>query len=170
MATWRERLGLQSAKQAREAALRTLPDVIGDLTPVAVVRNGIADTHGRQWAQMESELVFREKFVPALDGLDSFSHVFVLTWLHRVTGDGRALLRIRASGDETTPEVGVFATRTAHRPNPLALSIVPLEGVRGNIAKVRGLDVANGTPVLDVKPYVAFYDAFTDATIPKWAE
>ncbi len=170
MVTWREKLRLKSAKEARETALRSLPDGIADLTPVAVVRNGITDTDGRRWAQVESQLVFRDEFVPALDGLDGFSHVFVVTWLDRATDEGRALLRIHPSGDAASPEVGVFATRTAHRPNPIAISIVPLEWVRDNVVKVLGLDVTDGTPVLDVKPYVAFYDAFVDAEIPKWAE
>ena len=169
MVTWREKLHLTSAGDAREEALRSLPDVIGDLSPVAVVRNTIHDTSGRSWAQVRSELVFRDEFLPALEGLGGFSHLFVLTWLDQVTDDGRALLRIRPSGDESSPEVGVFATRTAHRPNPLAVSIVPLEAVRGNLVRVVGLDVVDGTPVLDIKPYVSFYDAF-DAEIPKWAE
>ena len=169
MVTWREKLHLESAKEAREAALRALPDRIDDLAPVAVVRNSMQEVPGRAWAQVPSELVFRDEFVPALDGLDGFSHVFVLTWLDRIDDAGRALLRLHPSGDDSTPEVGAFATRTAHRPNPIGLSIVPLEGVKGNVVRVVGLDVANGTPVLDVKPYVSFYDAFT-ATIPKWAE
>ncbi len=166
---WRERLHLSSAKDARDEVLRALPDVITDLTPIAVVRNDITDTGGRTWAQEASELVFRDEFVPALDGLDGFTHVFVLTWLDQVSDAGRALLRIHPSGDESSPEVGVFATRTAHRPNPIAVSIVPLEWVRGNIVRVIGLDVASGTPVLDVKPYVSFYDSFK-AEIPSWAE
>jgi tRNA-Thr(GGU) m(6)t(6)A37 methyltransferase TsaA len=166
---WRERLHLRSAKEARDEALRALPDVIGDLTPIAAVRNNITDTGGRTWAQETSELVFRDEFVPALDGLDGFTHVFVLTWLDQVTDEGRALLRIHPTGDESSPEVGVFATRTAHRPNPIAVSVVPLEGVRGNIVRVIGLDVASGTPVLDIKPYVSFYDSFT-SEIPSWAE
>ncbi len=169
MVNWRERLHLSSAKEARDEALRTLPDVIGDLAAVAVVRNNIDDTSGRTWAQQHSELVFRDEFVPALDGLDGFSHVFILTWLDRVTDEGRALLKIRPTGDETSPEVGVFATRTAHRPNPIAISIVPLEVVKVNIVRVVGLDVANGTPVLDIKPYVSFYDSFT-SKLPAWAE
>lgn len=169
MVTWREKLHLRSAKEAREEALHALPETLGDLEPVAVVRNTIDDTSGRIWAQVRSELVFRPEFVPALDGLDGFSHVFVVTWLDQVTDDGRALLRIHPTGDAASPEVGVFATRTAHRPNPLAISIVPLEGVSRNIVKVVGLDVVNGTPVLDIKPYLSFYDSF-DASMPKWAE
>ena len=166
---WRERLSPVSEAAAREAALRSLPAVIGGLTPVAVVRNGIRDTGGHAWKGVPSELVFREEFVPALDGLEGFSHIFVLSYLDRVTDEGRALLRLHPSGDASSPELGVFATRTAHRPNPLAVSIVPLEGIEGNVVKVVGLDVAEGTPVLDVKPYVSFYDSF-EATIPKWAE
>ncbi len=169
MVSWREKLHLSSTKDARDDALRALPDVIGDLTPIAVVRNTIHDTTGRAWAQVRSELVFREEFIPALDGLDGFSHLFVLTWLNAVTDDGRALLRIHPSGDASSPEVGVLATRTAHRPNPIAVSIVPLESVRGHVVTVVGLDVVNRTPVLDVKPYLSFYDSF-DATIPSWAE
>lgn len=169
MVTWREKLHLRSAKEAREEALHALPETLGDLEPVAVVRNTIDDTSGRIWAQVRSELVFRPEFVPALDGLDGFSHVFVVTWLDQVTDDGRALLRIHPTGDAASPEVGVFATRTAHRPNPIAISIVPLEGVSRNVVKVVGLDVVNGTPVLDIKPYLSFYDSF-DASMPKWAE
>ena len=169
MVGWREKLHLRSARDARDAALRDLPERLGDLEPVGVVRNAIHDTSGRTWAAVRSEIVFRDEFVPALDGLDGFSHLFVVTWLDQVTDDGRALLRIHPSGDERSPEVGVFATRTAHRPNPIAVSIVPMEGVSRNVVKVVGLDVVNGTPVLDVKPYVSFYDSF-DAEIPRWAQ
>ena len=169
MTNWRQRLNLSRPSQAREEALRDLPDRIDDLAPVAVVRNGIRDTSGRVWAQVKSELVFRREFAPALDGLEGFSHVFVIGWMGHVQDEGRALLRIHPSGDDRTPELGVFATRTAHRPNPISISIAPLESVKGNIAKVIGLDLADGTPILDVKPYVSFYDSF-DATIPKWAE
>ena len=169
MVGWREKLHLSSAREARDEALRGLPDVIGDLTPVAVVRNTIHDTTGRTWAAVRSELLFRDEFTPALDGLAGFSHLFVVTWLDQVTADGRALLRIHPTGDESSPEVGVFATRTAHRPNPIAVSIVPIEGVSRNLVKVVGLDVVDGTPVLDIKPYISFYDSF-DAEVPTWAE
>jgi len=169
MVGWREKLHLTDPREARETALRGLPDVIGDLTPVAVVRNTIEDTSGRTWAQVESEIVFREEFRPALEGLDGFTHAIVVTWLEQVMDDGRALLRIRPTGDDSSPEVGVFATRTAHRPNPVGVSIVPMEGVHGGVVRVVGLDVVNGTAVLDIKPYITFFDSF-DAGLPKWAE
>lgn len=169
MVTWRERLRLSNPAQARRDALRSLPDRIDDLTAVGVVRNGIRDTSGRVWAQVRSELVFREEFAPALEGLGGFSHLFVLAWMDRVDDDGRALLRLHPSGGPDTPEVGVFATRTAHRPNPIAVSICPIESVGDGVVRVVGLDMVDGTPVLDIKPYVSFYDSF-DAQIPRWAE
>lgn len=169
MVGWRERLRLQHPRDSREAALRALPERLGDLAPIGVIRNGIDDASGRVWAQVKSELVFRDEFRPALEGLDGFSHLFVITWMDQVTDEGRSLLRLHPSGDDRTPELGVFATRTAHRPNPIAVSIVPVERVRGGVVHVVGLDMVNGTPLLDVKPYVSFYDSF-DATIPKWAE
>lgn len=169
MSSWRQRLHLAHPSAAREQALHALPERIDDLAPVAVVRNGIRDTSGRVWAQVKSELVFREEFATALDGLDGFSHLYVIGWMAQVEDEGRALLRIHPSGDDRTPELGVFATRTAHRPNPISVSVAPLESVKGNVVKVVGLDLVDGTPVLDVKPYVSFYDSF-DATIPKWAE
>ncbi len=169
MTSWRERLRLVNPSVARDAALRGLPDRIDDLTPVAVVCNGINDTTGRVWAQVRSELVFRPEFVPALGGLSDFSHLFVIGWMGEVADEGRALLKLHPSGGDDTPEVGVFATRTAHRPNPISVSICPLESIDGNIAKVVGLDLVNGTAVLDVKPYITFYDSF-DTSVPKWAE
>lgn len=169
MTNWRERLRLTRPSEAREEALRSLPERVDDLTPIAVVRNGIEDTSGRVWAQVRSELVFRPEFVPALEGLGGFSHLYVVAWMDQVTDEGRALLKIHPSGGSDTPEVGVLATRTAHRPNPISVSVCPLESVKGEVVRVVGLDLTNGTPVLDVKPYVAFYDSF-EATIPKWAE
>ncbi len=83
MVNWRERLHLSSAKDARDEILRSLPDRIDDLCPVGIVRNNISDATGRTWAQEHSELVFRQEFVPALDGIDGFSHIFVLTWLEQ---------------------------------------------------------------------------------------
>ena len=97
MTNWRERLRLVNPGVARDAALHGLPDRIDDLSPVAVVRNGINDTSGRVWAQVRSELVFRPEFEPALGGLAGFSHLFVIGWMGDVTDEGRALLKLHPS-------------------------------------------------------------------------
>ena len=65
------------------------------------------------------------------------------------------------------PLLGVFATRTMFRPNPIGLTLVELLKVEGNVLTVKGLDAYDGTPVLDVKPFDA-WDNATDAKVPEW--
>ncbi|MFQ5878726.1 MAG: TrmO family methyltransferase [Dehalococcoidia bacterium] len=82
--------------------------------------------------------------------------------------DARTSLHIHRRGDPSNPLQGVFATRTQNRPNPLGLAVVPLLRRRGNRLRVRGLDAIHGTPVLDIKPYVPYYDCVPDARLPEW--
>ena len=72
-------------------------------------------------------------------------------------------------GDPALPLLGVLATRTQLRPNPIGVSIVPLLARKGNELRVRGLDAIDRTPVLDIKPYIPHYDSVAQATIPAWA-
>jgi tRNA (Thr-GGU) A37 N-methylase len=70
--------------------------------------------------------------------------------------------------DESYPLMGVLATRSQIRPNPLLLTPVRLLGIKGTTLKVRGLDAIDGTPVLDIKPYLPFADAVPEAQVPEW--
>ncbi len=103
-------------------------------------------------------------FVEGLRDLAGFSHVILLYHLH-VAGAPR--LTVTPFLD-TEPR-GVFATRAPSRPNPIGLSIVALERVEGHVLHVRGLDVLDGTPLLDLKPYVPEFDHRPDARIG-WLE
>jgi len=67
------------------------------------------------------------------------------------------------------PEVGLFAQRSKHRPNPIGITAVPLVKISGPQIVVRGLDAINGTPVLDIKPYYLQYDRPTGVQVPEWA-
>jgi tRNA-Thr(GGU) m(6)t(6)A37 methyltransferase TsaA len=66
------------------------------------------------------------------------------------------------------PLVGLFATRSPYRPNPVGKAAVRLLQRRGNVLRVRGLDAIDGTPVIDIKPYIPGYDSATDAKAPQW--
>jgi tRNA (Thr-GGU) A37 N-methylase len=66
------------------------------------------------------------------------------------------------------PELGIFAQRAKHRPNPIGITAVELIGIAGNVVKVKGLDAIDGTPVLDLKPYVPVFDRRDRAIIPEW--
>ena len=137
--------------------------------PIGWVRNGVKNPDRNDWSGVRSRLVLRESLAPALAGLEGFSHVIVVCWLDGVEEDERRLLTVHPAGDPALPERGVLALRTHHRPNPIGLSVVTLESIEGTVLHVRGLDAADRTPVLDVKPYVPHYDSFPDATLPDWA-
>ena len=138
-------------------------------SPIGVVRNAVKESQMYGWESVESRIVVRRDLADALDGLDGFSHVIVLFWIDRVPEEERGLTRIRPMGDPALPLLGVFATRTQLRPNPIGVSIVPLLARKGNELRLRGLDAIDGTPVLDVKPYIPQYDSVPQATIPAWA-
>jgi len=89
------------------------------------------------------------EFEPGLDGLDGFSHVTILAHLHRSPADTLRAHPPFADG----LEVGVFATASPNRPNPIAQTVVRLDSIEGTTLYVEGLDLLDGTPVLDLKPF-----------------
>jgi len=94
-------------------------------------------------------LVFEPEVIPALDGLAAGDRVVVLTWLDR---SDRSTLRVHPRGDRSAPELGVFATRSPDRPNPIGLHEVEIARVEPGRLLVRGLEAIDGTPVVDLKP------------------
>jgi tRNA-Thr(GGU) m(6)t(6)A37 methyltransferase TsaA len=97
------------------------------------------------------------QFVPGLQDLDGFSHLILIYHFHRA---GSAKLTVKPFLDEFTH--GVFATRAPVRPNPIGLSIVELIRIEANLLEVLGVDMLDGTPLLDIKPYVPAFDTPKD--------
>jgi tRNA-Thr(GGU) m(6)t(6)A37 methyltransferase TsaA len=87
--------------------------------------------------------------------------------MHQVSASAPHI-KIHPRGRQELPLVGLFATRSPHRPNSLGEATVRLLQRRGNVLKVQGLDAINGTPVIDIKPYIPGYDSVNDASVPKW--
>lgn len=104
------------------------------------------------------------KYREAVDGLDQFSHIWVVFAFHQAKG---SKLRVRPPRMGGAKKLGVFATRSPHRPNPIGLSAVELlEIIRDGadlVLRIRGVDLLDGTPVLDIKPYVRYADAIPRA-------
>jgi tRNA-Thr(GGU) m(6)t(6)A37 methyltransferase TsaA len=126
-----------------------------ELTPVGRVESDLTDPatapkQGDEGAP-EAWLVFEAAVLPALDGLREGDEVVVLTWLDRAD---RTVLRVHPRDDESRPEQGVFATRSADRPNPIGLHRVSVLAIDGGRVRVSGLEAVDGTPVLDVKPVI----------------
>ncbi|MBK8170111.1 MAG: tRNA (N6-threonylcarbamoyladenosine(37)-N6)-methyltransferase TrmO [Sandaracinaceae bacterium] len=106
------------------------------------------------------ELYSGNNYEDALADLGDWSHIWVLFWFHLNEGWKPKVLPPRSSEKKR----GVFATRSPHRPNPIGISVMKLERVEGLIVHVKGVDLIDGTPVLDIKPYVPFADAIPDAS------
>jgi len=104
---------------------------------------------------VEAELVLEETALQGLDGIQAGDKLFVLCWLHMAD---RKTLRVHPRGNPAIPKRGVFATRSPDRPNPLGLCLVDVLDVKGPVLKVRGLDAVDGTPVVDLKPYIGSLD------------
>ncbi len=105
-----------------------------------------------------------EKYIPALSDLEGFSHIYLLYHFH--LAKSHQLKVIPFLDDQ---ERGLFATRAPKRPNPIGLSVVKLIRVKGHILHVENIDVIDGTPLLDIKPYVHEMEAVKDLRIG-WLE
>ena len=129
-----------------------------DLTPIGIVHS----PHSRpertpiqpRFARgLSGTAEIEPRFVEGLRDLEGFSHLWLVTWLHRSTG---VRLHVTPYLDDTPR--GVFATRSPHRPNPIGLSLVRLIRIEGNKLHLEDLDLLDGTPILDIKPHVPDFD------------
>ncbi|KAG9131722.1 hypothetical protein Leryth_009456 [Lithospermum erythrorhizon] len=125
-------------------------------------------------------LMFDRSRVPqaSLDGLEGYSHCWIIyvfhlntdlekLWRHPSRSKLKAKVRVpRLEGER----IGIFATRTPHRPCPIGLTVAKVEDVRGHKVMLSGVDLVNGTPVLDVKPYLPYCDSIEGATVPDWVK
>jgi tRNA-Thr(GGU) m(6)t(6)A37 methyltransferase TsaA len=136
------------------------------LKPIGFVRTEAMGDEVKDKTRI-AQVVIRSDLAGALEGIDGFSHLFVLFWLHEISEDQRKTLKVHPRGRRDLPLLGVFATRTMLRPNPVGLTLVELVKVEGNVLTVRGLDAYDGTPVLDVKPFDSWDNAKT-ARVPEW--
>jgi tRNA-Thr(GGU) m(6)t(6)A37 methyltransferase TsaA len=133
---------------------------------IGVVRNQIKESRPHGWEDVRSDILLRDDLVTALDGLEGFSHVIVVFHLDRVPEEAR---RLRLPVGTDAVERGVLATRSQLRPNAIGVAVVPILHRRKGVLRVRSLDALNGTPVLDLKPYLPPYDSVSDAKLPDWA-
>lgn len=139
-----------------------MPDPI-TFTPIGVVHSPFTEPHGtpiqpRAALGVQGTVELLPEYAPGLEGLDGFTHVILLVHLHRA---GPYRLRVKPFLEDVVR--GLFATRAPSRPNPIGLSIVRLLRVEGATLYIENVDIVDGTPLLDVKPYVPRFDAPPDA-------
>jgi len=112
-----------------------------------------------------------EKFRDALQGLEQNSHIIVLTWFHESdTKTKRKTLQVHPMGNKANPLTGVFATRSPVRPNPIALFSCNVIAIEGRLIYVESIEAFDGSPVLDIKPYIPKIDSISQAIGPRFIE
>jgi tRNA-Thr(GGU) m(6)t(6)A37 methyltransferase TsaA len=138
-------------------------------TIIGTVKSPVTEAVDMNWGEVISEIVLEPEYTPGLLGLEDFSHLMVLTFLHEAEYTPDKHLRRHPQERQDMPLLGIFAQRARHRPNRIGVTAVEIVDVTDNSVKVRALDAIDGTPVIDIKPYVPVYDR-KDATIPEWME
>lgn len=114
-------------------------------------------------------ITIRPEYGEALQGLSGFSHIIILYWLHlNDNEEQRRILKVTPRRHKGAPEVGVFASRSPVRPNPIGLSVCELLDVKERTLIIRELDAVDGTPIIDIKPYIARADCVPNAHSPSW--
>jgi tRNA-Thr(GGU) m(6)t(6)A37 methyltransferase TsaA len=135
------------------------------------VRNAIREPPSPpyDWDKVVSRIEIEPGLTEALDNLDEFSHIIVLYWMDRLATKPLPL-KVRPRHDPERPLIGLLASRSPHRPNPIGKATVRLLKKESNMLTVSGLDAIDGTPVIDIKPYLPGYDSATDARTPDWSK
>jgi tRNA-Thr(GGU) m(6)t(6)A37 methyltransferase TsaA len=143
-----------------EMEARLVLDPIGYVSsPLATKVQAARQPRAAADAPARIELLPGRNFEHALEDLARWERIWVIFWFHQNAGWRPKVLPPRS----TTGKKGVFATRSPHRPNPIGMSVVRLERVDGLTLHIRDSDMLDGTPVLDLKPYVAYTDAHPEA-------
>lgn len=136
-----------------------------EIRPIGIVRSPFTEKMQAprqpgttQAAAGTVQLLPGNDFEHALEDLSTFRYIWILFWFDRAEGWRPKVLPPRSEKRR-----GVFATRSPHRPNPIGMSLVELTGIQGLVLSVQGLDLLDGTPVIDIKPYIPYADSRADA-------
>lgn len=131
------------------------------VNPIGMIR------HGHNGTVLEVD----RKYIPALQELDGFSYINVFWWCHESDSDEeRETLETEAPYKKGPEVIGIFATRSERRPNPIALTASPVIRIdhEAGMIYLAYIDAADGTPVLDIKPYTPSIDRVEDPEVPDW--
>lgn len=144
------------------------------LRPIGMIHTISSDARVREQGDVDGELEIYPDFAAGLEGIEGYSHLFVLVYFDRLRPEQIGPLKVKPRGLvrrgfrlEDLPELGVFALDSPTRPNPIGLTLVRFNGREGNRLMVRGLDFFDRTPILDLKGYRPQYRA-DDFTLPAW--
>ncbi len=136
------------------------------LNPIGTVRSPTKERERRDAKDIIAEIEIDPALTDGLENLEDFSHITVIFYMHK--SHKPAPMKVHPKYRTEPNPVGVFASRSPDRPNALGKTVVKMLERRGNILKVQGLDAIDGTPVIDIKPYMPDIDCVPDARVPQW--
>lgn len=122
-------------------------------TPFKELENMPIQPYGAK--DTKAKIILNEEYKEGLKDLDEFSHVYLIYYFHKIK---EHKLSVIPFNDKTNTKRGVFSTRTPVHPNKIGISKVRVESVKDNILTVQGIDILDGTPLLDIKPYIENFD------------
>ena len=117
-----------------------------------------------------SELLLEPEMAELLEGVEDFSHILVIYWPHLVPPERRKLKKVHPMGRKDLPIRGIFSACSPARPNPILITAVRLLERNGTVLRVQGLDAVDGSPILDIKPYVRSYMGVENPVVADWME
>ncbi len=143
--------------------------------PIGYVKTEIGDEDIRKTSEnVISKIIIKEEYAEGLQGLEGYSHLLVISYLNKLRNFEIGVLKVKPRRltkyglkIEELPEVGVFAIDSPARPNPIGLSIAEIIKIDKNVITVKGLDLFNETPVLDIKPY-SYERVVKEFKVPDW--
>ncbi|MEM3404237.1 MAG: tRNA (N6-threonylcarbamoyladenosine(37)-N6)-methyltransferase TrmO [Nitrososphaeria archaeon] len=144
------------------------------IKPIGIVHIDVADNDIRNRGSAQGKVEIYEEYAEGLHSLEGFSHIILVTYLHHIKEPERRILKVKfrhlqslGIPLETLPEVGVFCSDSPHRPNPIGVSIIHVLKIDGRIIYADNLDLFDGTPVIDIKPYTPFR-RIESLNVPEW--
>jgi tRNA (adenine37-N6)-methyltransferase len=141
------------------------------LQPIALVHNARLAPEDDNWGDVISTIELLPEFgAEALEGLEAFSHVELLYFLHQVPAAKVETAARHPRNNPAWPKVGIFAQRAKNRPNRIGATVARLLGREGRTLTVVGLDAIDGTPVLDIKPVMREFLPQGDMHQPQWVD
>lgn len=162
----------QVSRRVLGVAIVSAMTAVIEFSPIGHVRGGRINPNDDNWDDETCEIMLDPQWFSedSTKGLDAFSHVEVVYHLHLVDQYAIVSTARRPRGRVEWPAVGIFAQRGPMRPNRIGVTTCKLLAVEGLSVKVRGLDAVDGTPVLDVKPFMKGFSPRGDVYQPFWAD
>jgi tRNA-Thr(GGU) m(6)t(6)A37 methyltransferase TsaA len=143
--------------------------------PIGYVKTEMSDEDIKKAnGNVISKIIIKEEYIDGLQGLEGYSHILVISYLNKLRDFEIGVLKVKPRRLtkyglklEELPEVGVFAVDSPARPNPIGLSIAEIIKIDKNVITVKGLDLFNETPILDIKPY-SYERVVKEFKVPDW--